>query len=83
MIKSIHVLANDDYSITVHLEDGRIIKMDMSFIKNLNGPVVDPIKNLTEFRKVFIRNGVVTWTTGYDIDPYFLVDQGVLVSKIA
>ena len=83
MIKAIHVIPNDDYTITVDLENGQTIKMDMGFIKNLTGPVVDPLKAPSEFKKVFIRNGVVTWTTGYDIDPYYLVEQGVTVSKTA
>jgi hypothetical protein len=25
----------------------------------------------------------VTWTTGYDIDPYYLVEQGIVVNKTA
>jgi hypothetical protein len=45
--------------------------------------VVDPLKDVREFSKVFVRNGIVTWTTGYDIDPYYLVEQGVVVSKTA
>jgi len=83
MIKAIQVVPHDDYTIIVSLESGQVIKMDMSFIKNLTGPVVDPLKSLSEFKKVFIRNGIVTWTTGYDIDPYYLVEQGVSVSKTA
>jgi hypothetical protein len=83
MIKSIHVTANDDFTITASLEDGRVIKMDMNFIQNLNGPVVDPIKKISEFKKVFVRNGIITWSTGFDIDPYYLIEQGVVVSKTA
>jgi hypothetical protein len=83
MIKAIQVVANDDYTIQVNLEDGRIIKMDMNFIKTLAGPVVDPLKALLEFKKVFVRNGIVTWNTGFDIDPYYLIEQGVVVSKTA
>jgi len=83
MIKAINVVANDDYTICVALEDGRQIKMDMNFIKNIKGPVVDPLKNISEFKKLFIRNGIVTWPTGYDIDPYYLVEQGVEIGKTA
>ena len=83
MIKAIGVTANNDYSIIVILEDGRHLKVDMSFVKDQSGPVVDPIKSLVEFKKVFIRNGIVTWPTGYDIDPYFLLEQGTVVNKTA
>ncbi len=83
MTKAIQVLANDDYSILVTLEDGRQIRVDLTFIKNESGPVVDPLKILSEFKKVFVRNGIVTWPTGYDIDPYFLVEQGFVTNKTA
>ncbi len=83
MIKAIQAVANDDYTIIVTLEDGRRLKVDMSVINSQSGPVVDPLKMLTEFKKVFVRNGIVTWTTGYDIDPYFLVEQGSVIDKIA
>lgn len=83
MIKAIQVVANDDYTITVTMEDRRILKMDLSFVKNQSGPVVDPLKEKEEFKKVFIRNGIVTWTTGFDIDPYYLVEQATIVNKIA
>ena len=83
MIKAVKVVANDDYSILVTLEDGRAMRMDMAFIRSQSGPVVEPLKQLQEFRKVFIRNGIVTWTTGYDIDPYFLIENGSVTSKSA
>ncbi len=83
MIKAVSVIANDDLSIIATLEDGRIVRMDVSSILTETGPVVEPLKQLSEFKKVFVRNGVVTWPTGYDIDPYFLVEEGVLISKTA
>ncbi len=83
MIKAIQVIAKNDFTILVQLEDNRNIKLDMSFIKKLEGPVVNPIKELNEFKKVFIRNGIVTWPTGYDIDPYFLIEESTQINKIA
>jgi hypothetical protein len=41
MIKAIDVVAYPDFTISVNMEDGRTLKMDMSFIKSLSGPVVD------------------------------------------
>ena len=83
MIRAISVLASDDYTIQVSLEDGRVIKMDMGYLRKLSGPVVDPLKDPKAFQKVFVRNGIVTWQTGYDIDPYHLVDAGVVVGNQA
>ena len=83
MISSIKVIGTDDFNLIIDLEDGRCIKLDMNFIKSEKGPVVEPLKNITEFKKVFIRNGIVTWPSGYDIDPYFLESQGILIDKTA
>ena len=83
MIKAIKVSVNDDYSISVTLEDGRAIRMDMSFVKNQTGPVVEPLKQLNEFKKAFVRNGIVTWPTGYDVDPYYLLENGIVKNKSA
>ncbi|PWU17841.1 MAG: hypothetical protein C5B49_08210 [Bdellovibrio sp.] len=81
MIKAIRVVADDNFNITVDLEDGRTIRFEMNFIKSESGPVVDPLRQIFEFKKVFVRNGIVTWPSGYDIDPYFLVERGVPVDK--
>lgn len=83
MIKAISVEAVSDYTILVSLEDGRTIKMDMSYLKSLSGPVIDPLKDLKVFKNVFVRNGIVTWQTGYDIDPYHLVETGNVVRNEA
>ena len=81
MIKAISVIAKDDFSILVTLEDERQVTFDLSYIKNISGPVVDPIKNINEFKKVFIRNGIVSWNTGFDIDPYYLIEHGKLLTQ--
>lgn len=83
MISAIKVLATDDFIITVDLEDGRTLKLDMNFIKNEQGRVVQPLKQVEEFKKAFIKNGIVTWPTGYDIDPYFLESEGSLITQTA
>lgn len=83
MINAIQVVATDDFSLIVNLEDGRSVKLDMNFILAESGSVVEPLKNFNEFKKVFIRNGIVTWPTGYDIDPYFIESEGVLITRTA
>ncbi len=83
MIRAIRVIANDDYSILATLEDGRTLRVDMRYLKSQTGPVVETLKDIGEFKKVFVRNGIVTWPSGYDIDPYYLVENGSIVNKTA
>ena len=83
MINAIKVEATDDFKIIVTLENNLVLRLDMNFIHDENGRVIDPLKDICEFKKVFVRDGIVTWPSGYDIDPYFLEDQGEPFSKIA
>ncbi|MBC7713407.1 MAG: DUF2442 domain-containing protein [Rhizobacter sp.] len=76
MTKAIKVEASKDFTIIVSLEDGRKFKLDLSYIKNSSGPVVEPLKNQNEFIKAFIQDGIVSWSTGFDIDPYFILEEG-------
>lgn len=83
MINAIKVQATDDFTITVDLEDGRTLRLDMNFIKNEQGHVIEPLKQIEEFKKAFIKNGIITWPTGYDIDPYFLETEGSIINQTA
>ena len=83
MISAIRVVATEDFYIVIDLEDGRSLKLNMNYIKEESGSVVQPLKNFEEFKKVFVRNGIVTWPTGYDIDPYFLESHGTFITQTA
>lgn len=81
MINAIKVEPTDDFKILIDLEDGRKIEFDMNYIHSENGVVIDPLKDIKNFKKVFIKNGIVTWPTGYDIDPYYLESAGTIVKN--
>ncbi len=74
MIKPKKVIAQKNFFIIVHFDNGKISNIDMSFILNENGTVVEPLKNWEVFQQVSIVDGIVTWPTGYDIDPSFLLE---------
>ncbi len=72
MIKVIKVVPHPNFKLTVTFENNQISVIDMNFILNESGPVVDPLKAYENFQKVYIENGIITWPTGYDIDPAYL-----------
>jgi hypothetical protein len=82
-INAISVAATEDFHLIVKLEDGRSFNFNMSYILKETGPIVQPLKNIEEFQKVFIQHGIVTWPSGFDIDPYFLIANGILIDKSA
>lgn len=81
MINATKVEPTDDFKILIDLEDGRKIEFGMNYIHSENGIVIDPLKDIKNFEKVFIKNGIVTWPTGYDIDPYYLERTGTIVKN--
>ena len=83
MINAISVTATKDYHVIVELEDGRSFNIDMSYILSESGSVIQPLKRIEEFQKVFIQKGIVTWPSGFDIDPYYLISIGILIDKTA
>lgn len=45
------------------------LRKTVDFSHWLKGPVFEPLKNRTEFRKFFIAGGSVCWPSGADIAP--------------
>lgn len=74
MTKVKKVIPHPDFKLTVFFEDNNVSTVDMNFIFKESGPVVDPLKTYEHFRLVFIEDGVITWPTGYDIDPEYLLE---------
>lgn len=72
MTKVKEVIPHPDFKLTVIFEDNNISTIDMNFIFQESGPVVNPLKSYENFRLVFVEDGVITWPTGYDIDPQYL-----------
>ncbi|WP_251372328.1 DUF2442 domain-containing protein [Rheinheimera oceanensis] len=69
-IKSAKYVA--DYKIWVAFDDGTSGEIDLDGV--LNGPVFEPLKEITVFRKVSVDPELetVVWPNGADLAPEFL-----------
>ena len=60
---------------------------DMSYVRDLTGPVVEPLHDPEEFARAFVDYGAVTWPSGFDICPDSLYarmrDAGAFKSREA
>ena len=56
-----------DYRIELTFNTG--LRKTVDFSHWLKGPVFEPLKNRSEFRKFFIAGGSVCWPNGADIAP--------------
>ena len=45
------------------------LRKTVDFSRWLNGPVFEPLRNRSEFRKCFVAGGTVCWPNGADIAP--------------
>lgn len=56
-----------DYRIRLRFNDGTEKVVD--FEDWLEGPIFDPLRDLTFFRRFFVEGGTVGWPNGADIAP--------------
>lgn len=63
------------YRLAIEFSDDTMGERDFSFITSETGPMLEPLKDLTYFRRLFVENGVITWPNGYDWDPIALHDE--------
>ncbi len=62
------------YKILLQFNDGKEKVVD--FRQWLNGPVFQPLKNKTYFKRFFIDGGTIAWPNGADIAPETLYHSG-------
>jgi Protein of unknown function (DUF2442) len=75
MIKVRTAKALGDYRLQVEFSDDTIGERDFYFIMSETGPMLEPLRDPTYFRRVFVEDGVLTWPNGYDWDPIALHDE--------
>ena len=64
-----------DYRLAIKFSDDTMGERDFSFITSETGPMLQPLKDPTYFRRLFVENGAITWPNGYDWDPIALHDE--------
>ena len=55
------------YLINLKFNDG--VEQTVDFEQWLEGPVFEPVKDISYFEKFFIEGGTVSWPNGADIAP--------------
>lgn len=72
-----------DYRLQLEFNNGRIKKVDLA--EELYGEVFEPLRDLEEFKRVFlnVETGTIEWPNGADLAPEFLSDIGEDVERVA
>jgi len=68
-----HAEYRGGYSIQVTFNDGKSGTID--FVRWLEGPIFEPLKDSEYFQRFFLDGGTVSWPNGADIAPETLYEQ--------
>jgi hypothetical protein len=72
MIKVAKIKYLDGYRLRATFSDGMAGAYDFAEIVKEGGPMVEPLRDLTYFARVFLEDGAPTWPNGYDVAPGWL-----------
>ena len=76
----IDVKANDDFTLECAMDNGEVYLYDMSYLKDYEGgPMIQPLKDISYFKKVYIEVGALEWPNGFDIDGTAVAIKGELI----
>jgi hypothetical protein len=75
MVKVIKVEPLDGFRLHIRFSDGMEGVRDFSDVVAEGGPMLEPLKEPTLFRRAFIELGTLTWPNGFDVDSIALHDE--------
>jgi hypothetical protein len=80
MIKIKRVRALDNYRLECLFENNEIVIYNMAYVLEQDTPMLDPLKNESFFRQVFLESGAPVWKNGYDLCPDSIWERTHLLS---
>ena len=84
MIRKIfEATATKDFSVICEMENGEVYQYDMSFVKTEEGEVMEPLREIAVFKKVWVDDGALEWPSGLGIHGNTVVRDGVLLKETA
>jgi hypothetical protein len=87
LVDVIRVRPLEGHRLWLRFTDGSEGVRDLSDIITHEGPMIEPLRDVAYFNRVFIEMGVPTWPNGFDLDPINLYmelrDAGALTRTAA
>ena len=79
--KIVDVKPMDDFFLECEMENGEVYKYDMSFILTDNATMIEPLKKIDFFKRVWLEYGALEWPNGFGIHGKTVVRDGTLISE--
>jgi hypothetical protein len=87
MIKVAKIKCLGGYRVRATFSDGMAGEYDFANVVGQGGPMVEPLRDLAFFARVFLEDGAPTWPNGYDAAPGWLrreiEEAGTLTREVA
>lgn len=83
MIKVVEIEALEGFRLGLRFSDGAAATSNLSELLASGGPMLEPLRDLSFFARVFIEQGCPTWPNGLDLDPEALHRELVDAKKTA
>jgi hypothetical protein len=87
MVDVLKIKGLDGYRVWLRFTDGQEGIWDMRAMVEEGGPMLEPLRDMTFFKRVFVEYGAPTWPNGFDVDAANLYarlrDAGLLASSVA
>ncbi|MCI5073668.1 DUF2442 domain-containing protein [Oricola sp.] len=68
IVKIVEAKPIADHRIDVRFSNGDAGEADFGWLLDAQGAMVEPLADTSEFARVFLSNGVLTWPNGFDVD---------------
>ncbi len=72
MIKVVEIEGLGGHRLRVRFSDASFGEHDFSAMASERGPMLEPLRDVSYFRRVFLDFGALTWPNGFDIAPEWL-----------
>ena len=72
MIKVARISPLGGYRLRATFSDGMAGEYDFAAVVGESGPMVEPLRDVAFFARVFLEDGAPTWPNGYDVAPGWL-----------
>lgn len=76
MNRKIKKIETKDFTLVCLFDTNETVFFDMTDIIKQSGPMIEPLRDHTFFRKVFLESGAPTWPNGFDLCPDVIYHQG-------
>jgi hypothetical protein len=63
--------------------DDSVGEYDFAALVNESGPMIEPLRDVDYFKRVFLEFGAPTWPNGFDVAPEWLHRELIAAGKLS